>query len=52
MLHHSDGDLEFDADAVVSVSEDEGAYVACWKYVYDSQTDGYEEEDDDAPTTD
>jgi hypothetical protein len=28
-----DGDLEVDADAVVSMGDDFGAYVACWKWV-------------------
>ncbi len=31
----SDGEIEIDADAVVSVSEDGGAYVAAWVWVYD-----------------
>lgn len=31
---HSQGDLEFDDTAVVSLSEDEGAYVSCWKFIY------------------
>ena len=30
---HSEGDLEFDNDNVVSISE-EGAYVQCWKFIY------------------
>jgi hypothetical protein len=30
----SDGDLKVDDDAVVSFSEDGGAYVMCWKWVY------------------
>jgi hypothetical protein len=29
----SGGDLEFDADAVVSIGDDPGAYVQCWKWV-------------------
>jgi hypothetical protein len=32
-LHEEEGSLEFDEDSVVSVSEDGGAYVQCWKYV-------------------
>jgi len=36
--HAHDGDLEFDDDAKVSLSEDnpdgyQGAYVQCWKYI-------------------
>ena len=31
--HSSDGDLEFDDDAVVSMGEDPGAYVMGWKWV-------------------
>jgi hypothetical protein len=32
-LHEEEGSLEFDDNAIVSVSEDGGAYVQCWKYV-------------------
>jgi hypothetical protein len=28
-----EGDLEVDENAVVSMSEDDGAYVMCWKWV-------------------
>lgn len=34
---HEDGDLEFDDDAAVSAGCDEGAYVMCWKWVYDHE---------------
>lgn len=30
--YHSQGDLEFDSDNTVSLSEN-GAYVQCWKYI-------------------
>jgi len=30
----SDGDIEFDDDAVISEGGDPGAYVMCWKWVY------------------
>ena len=30
---HRDGDLEFDENAKVSISEDGGAYVQCWKWI-------------------
>lgn len=30
---HSDGDLEFDDNAKVSISDDGGAYVQCWKWI-------------------
>jgi hypothetical protein len=30
---HEDGDLEFDDDAAVSLGDDDGAYVMCWKWV-------------------
>lgn len=32
-VYHSEGDLEFDNDMIVSISEDGGAYVQCWKYI-------------------
>jgi hypothetical protein len=35
----SDGDLELDDNAVVSMSEDNGAYVQCWKWVPWSDVD-------------
>ena len=35
----SDGDLEFDDDAVVSVGSDPGAYVMGWKWIYNSDAD-------------
>ena len=31
--YESEGDLEFDEGSVVSLSEDGGAYVQCWKWV-------------------
>lgn len=34
-----DGDLELDIDAEVSVSEDPGAYVLCWKWVSNAEAD-------------
>lgn len=34
--HHSDGDLEFDDGAVVSLGDDPGAYVMAWKWVDES----------------
>ena len=30
---HEDGELEFDDDAAVSLGDDDGAYVMCWKWV-------------------
>lgn len=33
--YHRDGDLEFDDNPVVSRGDDNGAYVMCWKWVYD-----------------
>jgi hypothetical protein len=27
------GDLEFDNDSIVSISQNGGAYVQCWKYI-------------------
>lgn len=33
LLHEEEGSLEFDEGSIVSVSEDGGAYVQCWKYV-------------------
>lgn len=30
---HCDGDLEFDDNAIVSIGDDDGAYVQCWKWV-------------------
>lgn len=35
--HHYDGDLEFDREAVVSLSEGRGAYVQCWKWVSNAE---------------
>lgn len=32
-VHQKDGDLEFDDNAKVSISEDGGAYVQCWKWI-------------------
>jgi hypothetical protein len=32
-VYESEGDLEFDGDCVVSLSEDGGAYVQCWKWI-------------------
>ena len=34
---HRDGDLEIDEDAVVSVGEDNGAYVQMWKWIEDDR---------------
>lgn len=42
----SEGDLECDSDAVVSVGDDLGAYVMCWKWVYDEDA-GVERETED-----
>lgn len=33
LLHEEEGSLEFDEGSIVSISEDGGAYVQCWKYV-------------------
>jgi hypothetical protein len=35
-VHHRDGELEIDDDAVVSVSEEAGAYVQAWVWVTDA----------------
>ena len=32
-MYDTEGDLEFDEGSIVSISEDGGAYVQCWKYV-------------------
>jgi hypothetical protein len=32
-VYDTEGDLEFDEGSIVSISEDGGAYVQCWKYV-------------------
>ena len=34
---HRDGDLEFDENAKVSIGEDSGAYVQCWKWIDSSE---------------
>lgn len=31
------GELEFDDDAAVSISDDGGAYVMCWKWIRDEE---------------
>lgn len=36
-IHESEGTLEIDSNAVVSVSDDGGAYVQAWVWVYDSE---------------
>lgn len=33
--YHRDGELEFDDNPVVSRGDDPGAYVMCWRWVYD-----------------
>lgn len=35
--HHSEGDLEIEPDALVSTSEDNGAYVMAWQWVSNSE---------------
>lgn len=42
-----DGDLEFDDNAVVSMGDDPGAYVQCWKWVYYSDLAGEGDEPED-----
>lgn len=37
LRYGNDGDLEFDDGALVSRGDDDGAYVHCWKWVYDSE---------------
>jgi len=32
-VYESEGDFEFDSDCIVSLSEDGGAYVQCWKWI-------------------
>lgn len=32
-VYDTEGDLEFDEGSIVSISEDGGAYVQCWKYI-------------------
>lgn len=34
-IHEVDGETEIDPEALVSVSDDEGAYVQAWVWVYD-----------------
>ena len=45
--HASDGDLEFDSNAIVSTGDDPGAYVMGWKWITDEEA-GVESEDDEA----
>ena len=45
--HHKDGECEIDSNAVVSLSEDGGAYVASWVWVYGPvEGEDYEAEED------
>lgn len=37
--HHTDSECEIDENAIVSVSEDGGAYVQAWVWVYDKETE-------------
>jgi hypothetical protein len=46
-LHHKDGECEIDDGAIVSLSDDGGAYVAAWVWVYDSDAGIEEEEEED-----
>lgn len=39
-----DGELEFDDNGIVSISEDGGAYVQAWSWVYDPEMGDPEEE--------
>jgi hypothetical protein len=45
-LHHREGELEIDDDAIVSKGEDPGAYVQAWIWVSNSDA-GVEEEGED-----
>lgn len=38
--YQRDGDLEFDDNAVVSLGDDPGAYVQCWKWIPKSHLKG------------
>lgn len=38
-IFHSDGELEIDEDARVTISDDQTAYVACWVWVPNDATD-------------
>ena len=42
-MYHEEGKTEIDDGATVSVSEDGGAYVQAWVWVYDSDVTGEEE---------
>jgi hypothetical protein len=46
-IYESEGDLEFDDDAVVSKGEDEGAYVMCWKWITDGEAGVVKADDED-----
>lgn len=44
-----DGELEFDSDAVVSLGNDNGAYVMGWAWVEDDREQEDEEDEEDEP---
>lgn len=39
-LHQREGTIEVDDNALVSISDDGGAYVAAWVWVYDTDLEG------------
>ena len=43
--YHRDGSVEIDDNAVVSNGDDDGAYVAAWVWVYDSNHESEEDKD-------
>jgi len=47
-MYGSDGDLEFDDGAVVSLSDDPGAYVMAWKWITDEEAGIKNDKDDEA----
>lgn len=49
--YHSDGELEFDPEAVVSAGVDDGAYVMGWRWVTNAEA-GVADEDEDAEDAD
>lgn len=45
-MYARDGELEFDDDAVVSYSDDAGAYVMAWRWIDDDDA-GLEDDDEE-----
>ena len=49
--YHRDGEIEIEDDATVSYSEDKGAYVLAWVWIYDVDCGIKTADDDDPPIT-